>query len=257
MRIQPILVGITVLSLSILAMPAGAQVNIQVGIPLPPPLIFSAPPQLVVLPETYVYVVPDIPEDVFFVDGWWWRPWQGHWYRSQYYDRDWGYYPSVPSFYREVPQEWRHEYRDHQWRGQPWNYERVPHEQVERNWNTWKHDRYWENHQTWGVQGLKLQPHARDQQPQAPQWERHGQQPQASQWDSHGQQPQAPQWGHPGQQPQAPQWGHPGQQPQARRQQSQQPNDRQGHQDRGNQGQRDERQVRGEASQPRGDKHQQ
>ena len=65
MRIQPILVGITVLSLSILAMPAGAQVNIQVGIPLPPPLIFSAPPQLVVLPETYVYVVPDIPETSF------------------------------------------------------------------------------------------------------------------------------------------------------------------------------------------------
>jgi hypothetical protein len=237
MRIQRlrhlILVGITVLWLSILTIPAGAQVNIQVGIPLPPPLIFSAPPQLVVLPETYVYVVPDIAEDVFFVDGWWWRPWQGHWYRSQYYDRGWGYYPSVPSFYREVPQDWRHEYRDHQWRGQPWNYERVPHEQAEHNWNTWKHDKYWENHQTWGVQGLNLQPHARDQQPQAPQWEHHGQQAQASQWEHHGQQPQA--------------W----------RQQSQQPNDRQGYRERGNQGQRNERPVQRQASQQHGAKHDQ
>ena len=77
-----ILVGITGLWLSVLPIPAGAQVDVHVGIQLPPPLVFPAPPQVVVLPETYVYVVPDIDEDVFFVDGWWWRPWQGRWYRS-------------------------------------------------------------------------------------------------------------------------------------------------------------------------------
>ena len=47
-----ILVGITGVWLSVLPIPGNAQVDIQVGIQLPPPLVFSAPPQVVVLPET-------------------------------------------------------------------------------------------------------------------------------------------------------------------------------------------------------------
>ena len=176
-----ILVGIAGVWLSVLRIPAEAQVDIRVGIQLPPPIVFPAPPQVVVLPETYVYVVPDIDEDVFFFDGWWWRPWQGRWYRSRYYDRDWGYYSRVPSFYREVPQDWRHEYRDHQWRGHAWSYERMPHEQVEKNWNAWKKDKHWEQHDTWGVQGLKPERHGHGQRPQAPPSEHHGRQPQAEQ----------------------------------------------------------------------------
>jgi hypothetical protein len=175
-----ILGGITGVWLSVLPIPAGAQVDIRVGIQLPP-LVFSAPPQVVVLPETYVYVVPDIDEDVFFFDGWWWRPWEGRWYRSRYYDRGWGHYSHVPSFYREVPPDWRQEYRDHHWRGQPWRYEPMPHQQVEKNWNVWKKDKYWEKQQTWGVQGLKPQRHDHGQKPQAPQSQRHGQQPQGPQ----------------------------------------------------------------------------
>jgi len=190
-RSRLLLAWIAVVWLSLLASPAGAQVNIHVGIQLPPPLVFSAPPQVIVLPETYVYVVPDIDDDVFFVDGWWWRPWQGHWYRSQYYDRGWGYYSSVPSFYREVPQEWRHEYRDHQWRGRPWTYERMPHEQVEHNWNTWKHDKHWEHHQTWGVQGLDHRSQEKGHQLRALQSEHHRQQPHVERWEHHRQQRQA------------------------------------------------------------------
>ena len=44
---------------------------------LPPPIPFAAPPELIVLPETYVYVAPDIDADIFFWNGWWWRPWEG------------------------------------------------------------------------------------------------------------------------------------------------------------------------------------
>jgi hypothetical protein len=219
------LLGITVFWLSIPAIPAGAQVNIQVGIQLPPLIVFSSPPEMVVLPETYVYVVPDIEEDVFFFDGFWWRPWQGHWYRSQYYDRGWGYYSSVPTFYREVPQTWRHDYREHQWRGQPWNYQRMHHQQVEKNWNTWKKDKYFEKNQAWGVQRVKSQPQKQGQQPQA-------RQPQARQPEHHGQQPQA------------------------HKQQSQQPNKSQVHQGQRNQGQGqgNKGQGQGKAAKQQGDK---
>ena len=242
---ERLLLGFMVGWLCVLASPAHAQVNVQIGIPLPPPLVFSAPPQVVVLPETYVYVVPDIDEDVFFFDGWWWRQWQGHWYRSQYYDRGWDYYSSVPSFYSEVPQDWRHEYREHQWRGRPWNYERMPHEQVEKNWNTWRRTNYWEHHQTWGVQGLTPQRQEHGHPPQGAQFERRGQQPRVQQQERRGQ-PQAEQPEHHGQQPpvqqQQQQQERHGQRPHVQQQErhgqprpaqeprSQQPKERQGHQ---------------------------
>jgi hypothetical protein len=45
-----------------------------------------------------MYVDPDIDADLFFWDGFWWRLWEGRWYRSAYYDRDRAYYDSFPSF---------------------------------------------------------------------------------------------------------------------------------------------------------------
>ncbi|MGA2527359.1 MAG: hypothetical protein ABSF79_12220, partial [Smithellaceae bacterium] len=63
-----------------------------VSIALPPPIVFAAPPELVVIPETNVYAVPDVDVDIFFYSGWWWRPWEGRWYRSRNYNSGWGYY---------------------------------------------------------------------------------------------------------------------------------------------------------------------
>jgi hypothetical protein len=141
--------------------PAGAGANDGIG--LPPPIIFGAPPQLIVLPETYVYVVPDVNADIYFYDGWWWRPWEGRWYRSAYYDSGWAYYRRVPGFYVWIPSGWRDDYRDHRWKGHPWNYQRLPHQQVQQNWKGWKKEKHWEKEQTWGVQGL--QPRSRAQKP--------------------------------------------------------------------------------------------
>jgi hypothetical protein len=93
------------------SVPAMGRVDVSVRIPLPPPIIFSAPPAMVVIPETYVYVVPDVQEEIYFYGGWWWRPWQGRWYRSHNYDSGWGYYDSAPSFYTSVPSSWRDDYR--------------------------------------------------------------------------------------------------------------------------------------------------
>ena len=55
-----------------------AQVSVQVQIPvppLPPPIPFLAPPNVVVLPGMDVYAVPDVQEEMFYRGGWWWRPW--------------------------------------------------------------------------------------------------------------------------------------------------------------------------------------
>ncbi len=141
--------------------PTMAGVDVGVSISLPPLVVFSAPPAMVVIPETYVYVVPDAEVEIFFYDGWWWRPWEGRWYRSRHYDSGWGYYQRVPSFYSRVPRRWRDDYRERRWGGRPWNYQPIPHQQVEQNWSTWKKSNHWEKQQTWGVQGLK----PRSQQP--------------------------------------------------------------------------------------------
>ena len=95
-KMKKLLFGTMLLALVIVVpIPTMAAVDISIGISLPPPIVFAAPPEVIVIPETYVYVVPDIDVDIFFWGGWWWRPWEGRWYRSQYYDRGWGYYSSV------------------------------------------------------------------------------------------------------------------------------------------------------------------
>jgi len=143
--------------------PTMAAVDIHVSIPLPPLIVFSAPPEVVVLPETNVYAVPDVDVDIFFYSGWWWRPWEGRWYRSRNYDSGWGYYQNVPSFYRGIPSGWRNDYRERRWKGHQWDHQRIPHEQVQRNWRTWEKGRHWEKKNSWGVQGLK--PRAPSRQP--------------------------------------------------------------------------------------------
>jgi len=142
-----------------------AAVDIHINIPLPPLIAFPAPPAVVVIPETNVYVVPDVDVDVFFYAGWWWRPWEGRWYRSRHYDSGWVYYQSVPAFYKRVPPAWREDYREHRWQGHRWDYHPVPHDQVQRNWRGWEKNRYWEKQNHWGVQGLR--PQARSRQPSA------------------------------------------------------------------------------------------
>jgi len=131
-------------------------VSVNVNVPPPPPIVFSTPPELVVIPETYVYAVPDVEADIYFSQGWWWRPWEGRWYRSRRYDGGWAYYRSAPpSFYRRVPPGWRNDYRDHRWNGREWKHERIRHDDMQRNWRGWERDKHWQQRNTWGVQGMQ------------------------------------------------------------------------------------------------------
>ena len=80
---KKLLLGAILLALAmVVPIPAMAGVSINIGIPLPPPIPFAAPPSVIVMPETSgVYVVPDVDADLFFWDGFWWRLWEGRWYR--------------------------------------------------------------------------------------------------------------------------------------------------------------------------------
>ena len=157
---KKLLLGTTLFTLAmVVPVSTMAAVDISIGISLPPPVVFEAPPEVIPLPDANnVYVVPQIDVDLFFWNGWWWRLWEGRWYRSYYYDRGWAYYNRVPSFYFDVDPGWRGYYRDHNWYGHRWNYERIPYRRLQQNWRSWHNDRRWEKRGTWGVEGYKSRP---------------------------------------------------------------------------------------------------
>ena len=162
---KKLFLGTILLALVIaIPIPTLAEVHIGVGISLPP-IVFAAPPPVVVMPDTDdVYFVPDIDVDMFFWNGWWWRPYEGGWYRSHYYDRGWAYYNNVPTFYFDVDPGWRGYYRDRNWYGHRWNYDRISNQQLQQNWNSWHNNRYWESQRTWGVQSYQPRPQQQRQQ---------------------------------------------------------------------------------------------
>ena len=177
---KKLLLGTILLALVLVfPVPTMARVDVGVSISLPPLIVFAGPPEVVVIPETNVYVVPDLDVDIFFYNGWWWRPWEGRWYRSRNYNSGWGYYRSVPSFYGGIPSGWRNDYREHRWKGHPWNYQRIPHQQVQQNWRNWEKNRHWEKQNTWGVQGLKPRAQSRESQPSRAVQQRNQERPQS------------------------------------------------------------------------------
>ncbi|MFZ2630093.1 MAG: hypothetical protein WA081_20915 [Desulfosalsimonadaceae bacterium] len=162
---KKLLFGILFIALvPVFSVPTIAGVNVGINISAPPDIAFEVPPEMIVIPETYVYAVPDADTDMFFHDGWWWRPWEGRWYQSRNYDSGWKRCQTVPAFYKQIPPGWRNDYKKHHWKGHQWNYQRIPHKQVQQNWNGWKKNKHWETQQYWGVEGLH--PRTRSQQNQ-------------------------------------------------------------------------------------------
>src|SRR5512135_3392767 len=81
-----------------------AGVSINIGVSLPP-LVISAPPVVAVIPGTYVYFCPDVAADIFFYDGYWFRSYEGNWYRAVDYNGPWVYIAmaSVPTVFFQLP----------------------------------------------------------------------------------------------------------------------------------------------------------
>jgi hypothetical protein len=120
-----------------------SEAGVSVGINLPV-VNFAAPPDLAVIPGTYVYMVPDIAVDVLFYQGYWWRPYEGHWYRSKNYKGPWGYIEpgKIPGGLRALPQDYRHCISP--------GYERLHYGDVQKNWKTWETEKHWDRQ---GAQG--------------------------------------------------------------------------------------------------------
>ena len=86
-----VLLGL-ILSVGLFALPGHAQVNINVQIGQPPPVVVYSPPAMVLMPEPQMYVAVGVPYDLFFVSGryyyfddgdWFWGPgYAGPWLRG-------------------------------------------------------------------------------------------------------------------------------------------------------------------------------
>lgn len=118
---------------------SNAEVNVSISVPLPP-LVIPAPPALVVIPGTYVYYPPDVATDIFFYQGYWYRPYGGRWYRAVRYNGPWitTGVGRVPRAVIGVPVGFRH---------RPVIHERVPYHHVRKHWRTWERDRHWDRHE--------------------------------------------------------------------------------------------------------------
>jgi len=114
----------------------GVHVTVRSSLPA---VRFTEPPDLVVIPGTYVYMVPDNEVDVLYFQDSWWRPYEGHWYRSRDYNGQWSYADpaTVPGNLRALPQDYRH-YRSV-------GSGRIPHDDVQRNWRQWEKEKRWDN----------------------------------------------------------------------------------------------------------------
>ena len=82
------------------------RVNINLG---PPPIVVAEPPEVVMIPGSRVYFVPDPKIDVFFYSGYWWSPRGDRWYRARAYNGPWGIVKQryVPAPVYQVPRNYR------------------------------------------------------------------------------------------------------------------------------------------------------
>jgi hypothetical protein len=136
------------------ASPVKAEVNVSIGIGIPP-IVVSAPPAVVIIPNTYVYIAPDLQEDVFFYRGYWWRTHERNWYRARAVGGPWVFitFERTPRALRHLPP--RSHYREHH----P-GLDRIDHDRVRKNWRRWERERYWDRHESW--KGHKQERRGRD-----------------------------------------------------------------------------------------------
>jgi len=118
-----------------------ARVDVTVGVNIPV-YTFPAPPPLVVIPGSYVYAVPDVDVEILFYHGYWYRPYEGRWYRSRSYNGQWIFVSpaKVPHVLIDLPPDYHHF---------PPVSKRIPYGQFRKNWRRWEKEKYWERDERW------------------------------------------------------------------------------------------------------------
>ena len=114
-----------------------AEVNVSVSIPLPG-LVISSPPDMAVVPGTYVYYPSEVSADIFFYEGHWYRSHHNGWYIANGYNGPWRTVGAghVPRAVMNVP---------HGYRGMRPQYDRIAHDDMRKNWRGWERERHWDH----------------------------------------------------------------------------------------------------------------
>jgi hypothetical protein len=104
--------------MTLLATPANSQVNINVRIGDPPPVVVYSPPTMVMLPEPQMYVAVGIPYDIYFISGRYYYLHGGHWFWGPAYGGPWTYIAvnSLPPGLRKFKLQQLHEFRDREYK---------------------------------------------------------------------------------------------------------------------------------------------
>lgn len=101
--------------LGLAASAAASDINIDIGLGIPsvkPPIVFTTPPQLVVVPGSSVYYAPEMPANVFFYKGRYYTTVNNSWSMAPAHNGPWaviqiGRVPppvlSVPVEYYKIP----------------------------------------------------------------------------------------------------------------------------------------------------------
>ena len=76
----------------------------------------NEPREMVMIPDSRVYFVPNLSFDLFFYNNYWWSQRGNNWYRSNNYNGPWGSIEqrSVPAPVYQVPKDYRSRYEKQQ-----------------------------------------------------------------------------------------------------------------------------------------------
>jgi hypothetical protein len=95
-----------------------AEVNVNINLAPPPPVVVEAPPQMVFLPEPGIYVAVGIPFDVYFVSSRYYYVHGGNWFWAKGYGGPWTHavYKSLPPGLRKYKVEQLHKFREREYK---------------------------------------------------------------------------------------------------------------------------------------------